>query len=124
MRPMPKRPRKNLRFWEAVRFLIERFPLSHPVHVAIVGKMPEQQRNGDWFGCSWRTGRVNRIAMKQVGDGTDYIGQCSMIDTLLHEYAHLLSWSAMHDLHEYKHYHDDVWGIWYARLYRAWCKET
>lgn len=40
-------------------------------------------------------------------------------DTLIHEWAHVMSWEPQHDFHPLGGPHDAVWGVWYARVYSA-----
>jgi len=40
-------------------------------------------------------------------------------DALIHEYAHAVSWGHLHDQQEDHPWHDDVWGVNYARVYRV-----
>ena len=37
------------------------------------------------------------------------------LDTLLHEWAHTLTWFGA----DQKEHHSDEWGLWYAKIYRA-----
>ncbi len=40
------------------------------------------------------------------------------LDTLLHEWAHCLTWFGA----EQEEHHSDEWGLWYAKIYRAFEK--
>ena len=43
------------------------------------------------------------------------------VDALIHEYAHILDRGLAHEKPNAE-LHDDTWGVWYARCYRAWEK--
>lgn len=42
-----------------------------------------------------------------------------LLDALVHEWAHVLSWSASAKLEP----HDSSWGVAYARCYQATCED-
>jgi hypothetical protein len=41
-----------------------------------------------------------------------------MMDSLKHEWSHILDWSHLHDMKEEPEYHSATWGVWYAKVYR------
>lgn len=127
MQRMPKRPRRNAQFWASVYAAIERFPAAFPVTV-IVGKdaIPVEQRPS--WAVSDKIGNQFFIWMEEpqidlpplAPDHMD-VRQTWLWDCFLHEYAHLLDWSHLHDTHDvpYAQKHGATWGVWYAKLYQS-----
>lgn len=46
-----------------------------------------------------------------------------LTDTLIHEWAHVMSWDQQQDFHPLGGIHDAIWGVWYARVYAAFNNE-
>ena len=91
------------------------YPLPAPVRVQVRSLAPEDGMPVD--GTFRRTGRRFSIA---VAPAPYY----RMADALLHEWAHLLSWSPTGEAAgELAHEHPDEWGLWDARLRRGFYDE-
>lgn len=41
------------------------------------------------------------------------------LDSLVHEYAHVMSWTFNHHENDRAEQHDEAWGTWYAKIYRV-----
>ncbi len=61
-----------------------------------------------------RQGRRARFRVR-IGHSLSWLER---VETLVHEYAHCLNWSHRHDTLG-ADYHDDSWGVWYAKAYRV-----
>lgn len=89
-----------------VKFLKDNFPQDYPVSVRRV--VMSQEYDGD---CQLKNKhyliRINKCLKEHVA-----------IDTLLHEYAHCVSWNKCTSDH-----HCSEWGKAYSKLYRAFLKE-
>lgn len=95
------------------RWLAANFKPALPTTV-LVGTVEK-----DYQGTFGRYGRTFRIRLNRrlLGD------MDAAIHTLLHEWAHALSWSPAWEGEETAHEHPDEWGLWIARLYRAFVDE-
>jgi len=97
------------RLRKTIRWLRKTFVPEKPFYGACVYTEQRPLKNlcGD---CSnkggWFLIRINKKSSYQV-----------KLDTLLHEWAHALTWFE----HKYEE-HPNVWGEAYARIYRAWLK--
>lgn len=49
----------------------------------------------------------------------DDLDEGRLLDTLIHEWAHVLSWDQQQEFHPLGGVHDAVWGVWYARIFSA-----
>ena len=122
---MPKKPRRNQRFWKGVYLALERFPPAFPVMVT-VGFIPSEQRPC-WAVCEKDGDKFNiwiqepEIDLPPLEPGKMTVREQFMWDGFLHELAHLLAWSHLHDQHEatYAQWHGPTWGVWYAKLYQS-----
>ena len=54
-----------------------------------------------------------------------HYGNCihCMMDSVIHEWAHILDWSHLHDMSEEPEYHSATFGVWYAKVYRTVAQE-
>jgi len=112
---MPKKPKCNEEWWAKVYFILERFPSAFPTFVTLIDRDPAK----DWAWCSKR-GETFTIKV-QVPDSVDEsLADAWITECFIHEYAHILGWSHLHDKFKWAHWHDETWGVWYSRLYRAW----
>ena len=117
MQVMPKRPTRNKRFWALVHRILARFPAAFPVQVRVI------PRAKDWGWCHRSeldsTGETFVITVREVRTDQEDVNYATMADTFLHELAHILNWSHLHDQLPHAAWHDETWGAWYARLYRS-----
>lgn len=96
-------------FWQTVKVLRSKFPAGFPVRVRTVRRL-----NGAYGDCQllgvdderWFRIRVSREYNEHI-----------QIETLLHEVAHALAWSHLHDSEHCRGYHGPEWGVQYARIY-------
>jgi len=93
-----------------VAWLKENFPPQHPVRVLRVSKerLPGDFADGDLIKGTFRI-RIMRNASFQI-----------KVDSLLHEWAHLLTW--YNDTKGDEDPHFAEWGVAQARIYRRYCK--
>lgn len=82
--------------------------LPYPVRVRTV---PNQQWSGEVTVASCNGRRWYELRV------SSYACYLLRIDTLVHEYAHLLQDPTWHEKH-IEHEHCDTWGVAYARCYR------
>lgn len=114
MQRMPKRPVENAEWWAKVYALMERFPSAFPTSVTLID--PDPTKDLAW--CSKRGPTFTLKAQLIIAQPEIQYEWCK--DCFIHEYAHILNWSHLHDKFKWAHWHDETWGIWYSRLYRAW----
>ena len=100
-------PRKRLKQTES--WLRERFPTPHPVKVRI-----EKFKNENICGeCFRRNGyvviRINSIFSIH-----------EQISSLIHEWAHAMTWPNKRLERAGFNEHSDIWGLAYAKVYREW----
>lgn len=124
---MPKRPKRNAKFWASVYDALNRFPAAFPVTV-IVGKnvIPKEYRPawalsdkvGKQF-CIWL--EEPQIDLPPLVPDHMTVRETWLWDGFLHEHAHLLDWSHLHDQHDvpYAQRHSATWGVWHAKLYQS-----
>jgi hypothetical protein len=112
---MPRHP-----IIKVVNKLRDKFPPAYPVKIVF-----NKNINSSCLGlCTLvKQGRksIFRISL------TDYINNYPdeyqdlassvMLESLIHEWAHALNWSHLHDNNEEHPIHDETWGVWYAKLY-------
>jgi len=107
-RALRLRLRQRERVARALARLRRLLPLPHPVAVVWAST------DASLYGSCERLGRGRRRRFRITLDP----GQCETIaeavDTLLHEYAHAMSW---HDVPSQGD-HGDAWGLAYALCYR------
>lgn len=115
---MPKRPTKHVQFWKDVYSLLERFPAAFPVVVTVISQDPSK----DWAWCTKR-GKLFSITVQEIVSPDDGLVYDWMMNSFLHELGHVLCWSHRHDVQEHARWHDETWGVWFARLYSAWSKD-
>jgi len=88
-----------------INWLRREWPARYPVKVR---SMPLKGLSGD---SSFRA-RQFRIRINRKKSYSE------RIDTILHEWAHVLTWFGAGRAED----HSDEWGLWYAKLCRAWDK--
>jgi hypothetical protein len=81
---------------------------------AVVSSVPSLEP----FGSTECFAKSRRYVIKVRKEMTEQ----ETVDTLIHEWAHMMSWSAQDDRdhHPLAGEHDAVWGVWYARIYSAY----
>lgn len=125
MQRMPKRPKRNAEFWANARQALDRFPAAFPVDV-IVGYIPPRLRPC-WGVCEKDGNKFTiwidepKIDLPPFPGKKMTVREQFMWDAFLHEYAHVLDWSHLRDVHdqEYAQFHSATWGVWYAKLYQS-----
>ena len=112
-----KRPRPFAkRFYQILRRIREHASPDIPVSVKTVsaGELKRHHGCDVWGDARIGDGKATiRINRKQSTD--------SAIDTLIHEWAHVIDQSANPNIRDL---HRDSWGVAYASVYRAAEKET
>lgn len=106
--------REAHRIHKVVRALRRVFPPAYPVRVRIRRSIKKEFANCNLHGCV-RDGRDEWSHFTIYLDGSAAFGV--LCEALVHEWAHLLSWSHLHDANPDYHGHDETWGVWYAKLY-------
>jgi len=94
----------TLQKWlRTINWLRREFPPRYPVTIC------SQSLKGLSGDCIFKNHRfLIRINSKKAFS--------ERIDTILHEYAHALTWFGADCVED----HSDEWGLCYAKLYRAW----
>lgn len=104
---------KTKRLHRIVRKLKKELPPAYKVSVNLVRK--KIKHNGDeCHALSWLDLDKRKFFIKI------YRGDCyfCMLDSLIHEWSHILDWSHLHDMREEPEYHSATWGVWFAKVYR------
>jgi hypothetical protein len=104
---LSKRRRRLWNFY--VSTLKEKMPPGVPVTV----RTQKMKVSGDSLGVM-KLGRMVGIVIR-INDGSCW--QCR-IDTLMHEWAHSMEWSAHWADGSPKEDHGETWGVWYAKIYK------
>ncbi len=125
MQRMPKRPKRNPMFWGKVWLALERFPAAYPTEI-IVGYVPPRLRPA-WGVCELDNDTFTiwihepQINLPPFPGKKTTVREQFLWDIFLHEYAHVLDWSHLRDIHpqEYAQFHSATWGVWYAKLYQS-----
>lgn len=86
-----------------INWLRREFPSRYPVKVR---SRPLKNLSGD-------SSFQNRRFYIRINSRKPYTER---IDAILHEWAHVLTWFGAGRAED----HSDEWGLWYAKLYRAW----
>jgi hypothetical protein len=117
---MPKRPTRNRELWKFVHSTIERLPPPFPVIVTVKPWHSELVNHEDFI--RHFPGRFE-ITLHEIEAhpeiACDWLGE-----SFCHAYAHVMSWSHNHDQDHWIWNHEETWGVWYSRLYRAWFEDT
>lgn len=93
---------------ETLAMLRVNLPCAYPVSVRRMRKMPEDIEGDATFSRKGKWRFAIRISAKLTWSAA--------IDTLLHEWAHALSWTASHQ--KFKD-HGPEWGLAMSRCYQA-----
>jgi len=101
-----------------VRILKKELPAAYPVSINFVSKKISV-KDDDCFAATWLDLKKKKFFI-QISKSKCY--RC-MLDSLIHEYAHILDWSHLHDKSEEPEYHSSTWGVWYSKVYRFICRE-
>lgn len=86
-------------YMELVKYLKSRLPLSHPIKVKRVNIRKDY--DGD---CQFKQGIFIIRIQKTLTEN-------SAIDTVIHEFSHVLSW------HKEENIHGPIWGKAYSKVY-------
>lgn len=70
------------------------------------------------LGESWPADISKARAAFRINIGDD-LTDIETDDALVHEWAHMMTWAPYHPLSQD---HDEVWGVWYARILRAYMR--
>ncbi len=101
--------------------MMESYPSAIPTVVTVERFPPKLLEAHGW---TIRYVEGNRIRIRihdpqfPPGYQTDWLAEL-----FRHEYAHAMNWSQNHDQDHWIWHHDETWGVWYSRLYRAWTGE-
>lgn len=97
----------SLQKWlRTIAWLRREFPAQYPIYIR-----SEEIRNGDYDGDARFVSRDKQFFIR-INSRRPLSAK---IDTLLHEWAHCLVWFGA----DQKEDHSDEWGLWYAKVYRA-----
>lgn len=110
---MPAAKTNRGRLAQVERWLRAAFPLDKPVSVQVLEDLGD---DGEAFAdCDLVKGRFEiRLHADLLCESTPY----HAIEKLMHEWAHARAW-----FHPTKEHHPDIWGVHYARIYRAYVDE-
>lgn len=104
--------RKNLKsFRQCLKILKKKLPPAYPVKI-------EYKEVDDFGTCELihnkKTNRYKFII-------TINIDQCEdlAIETLIHEWAHMLSWAVGNNWYEWGEFHGPEWGIAFSKIYQV-----
>lgn len=107
-------------------WLMREFPTPGPTRVRFVshiptieeGASPQDKKLGDYAECWFSRGRCYvDVSRRRVRNHDD------LIDTLMHEWAHLISAKAGALERRRTSYHDDEWGLAFGRIYRRYVED-
>jgi len=90
---------------KVVRFVKKEFPVDFPVSIRRL-KLSDKLDGDCYFNETNFEIRIN-----------NQLPEHEAIETLIHEYAHVLSWKQC-----VNEYHGDQWGKFYSRIYRKFLK--
>lgn len=95
-----------------VRELKANFPTAHPVHIRTLDKLP-----GYYGKAEFKGGKKPYFLITLRRDKWETI-----LDTLIHEFSHVLSWKLIYNEKEIETFHDESWSLEFGKLYR-WLHE-
>lgn len=107
---LTKDNRKNLA--HIILKLKAMFPTAHPVRIKTVKKTKGKQNFG--YIQLIDTDKKNPYFLINLLR-TEYE---IMLDSLIHEYGHAMSWKLAYNEHTEVEFHDESWAIEYSKLYR------
>jgi hypothetical protein len=108
---------KRSRIHKLARLLKKELSPAYNVSVRIVRRKIYQSSNDERYECSgisWLDLEQKKFHIHIAYD--DCLG--CMLDSLIHEWSHILDWSHLHDMKEEPEYHSATFGVWYAKVYR------
>jgi len=106
--------RKADRLRQIYSWLVDNFPTPYPTR--LVSRKPRTKSEYHLQGWVEKNGRHLVIHLNPR------LPRYVLIDTLIHEMAHCVSWGHQSmDVHTPQH--SEEWGIHYARIYRAYMDE-
>lgn len=100
----------NAKFRDVLKRIKARFPPAYPVIIR-TKKKTKKSKN---FGLTEFVAVKEPYFIITLSQESYEI----IVDTLLHEYAHVLAWSLRHITHDDSKWHDESWAVEYSRLYR------
>ncbi len=99
---MTKNPTVEQKWRRRLRWIRDKFPPPRPVRVVLRKGLDEQ---------GWTCLTKGNKFVVEVGSNLPYWAK---VDTLMHEWAHVLTWLGNDSRH-----HGEEWGLNYARIYQA-----
>ena len=109
---MPRARKKEDRLKQIYRWLVAGYPTPYPTRL----KLTRGTRRRSDLGCV----TLERRKLVVCIDIKYPLHVC--IDTILHEYAHAISWKHV-SMDPYMFDHSDEWGLAMAKVYRAFNDE-
>ena len=109
-----KLSKRQSKLWQyMIRQLKEHFQPGVPVEVKTV---PASRLKGLAANCdaTIKLGRMVKIAIR-INNKTSWTVR---YDSLMHEWAHAMEWSACWTDDSPKKEHGETWGVWYAKIYQ------
>jgi hypothetical protein len=97
------------RFREICEHLRSKCPPPRGIRIRF-RRLAREHLKGD-HGETTQRGRTISVAV------ADNLTEVETIDTLIHEYAHAMTWRPFHAL---MHDHDAMWGVAFAQIYTAY----
>lgn len=106
---------RRLRWRRTLRALREECPTLLPVRVRRTGALTDYFAVTDLARDGLRFNVTLHERIDSPTEGVRAVTELEMYDSLIHEWAHCLSWNPSHSLED----HDAQWGVAYARCYNA-----
>lgn len=123
---MPKNPRLYQKLWGRIYATLDRFPAGMPVTVVITSKLPKRCGESYAYFERYKDRFVLYLLEPPFADMSPYKGKMTlreqfMWDGFIHEYAHVIDYTLVHDSHDppYAEWHGATWGVKYAKIYQS-----
>ena len=113
---IPKRPRKHVKFWGYVRRILDAFDTPYPVEVVILKNSPRSKNSGYLWRDAIRRKKF-RVRVSEWNTGHEQADLELMVDTFVHEFAHVLHYQPHHEITVDAALHDEAWGVYFSKVY-------
>ena len=114
---IPTRPRSHQRFWSHVLRVLLHFETPYPVQVLLLKRVKSAKAHSGYL---WRDaiGReLFRVRVREWRTGDEQADLELMLDTFLHEMAHVLHYQPHHEISSNPKIHDEAWGVYFSKVY-------
>lgn len=105
---------EDRRYWSTLVYWLKRnFPAAYPVTVRTC-----RTQKGEHAATVFKKHPTRHFVI-YISEASDFE---TRVSSLLHEWPHALVWAYRHDRLE-TDFHDESWGVYYAKVYSAWERE-